>query len=1541
MASGAKVDSDDTDFSDSDFTPLYDDTEEINQRTVQETKKWNVFRERPVKKESGSMVSTAWVEASLKALKLLAYLIVFFVVLSGAVVAKGTLLFITSQLKKDRQIVHCNRILEIDQQYVTTLPVEERIAWLWAALIAFGIPEMAVFLRSVRICFFKSADKPTAGEFLVAFVIETLQTIGVAILVLVVLPELDVVKGAMLMNCMCFIPGVLNCFSRELNRRKDYIILFVDIIAVSAQATGFVLWPLMVGTEILWCIPVACVLISLGWWENYVSNVDQNSTAVMHFLSDLRHNLKTTRYYTYRIISPWKVCVFVICILVHLSIQGEDSFQFFRFSEIFNERSYIVHEVHSVLNADGSVDMALIGKSVEMPINWHSPLWVVLILVFSGYVCFIAAKFACKILIQGFSFSLPLNLAVPITVNLLIILCGIRNGDPCAFHGTIPDYLFFEIPPIYFLQQYLGEEMAWVWPLWLASQLWVTAHAWIPRCERLAATEKLFVKPWYCGVLVDHSLLLNRCKDESIEGNLQDAKDGEDTTSMNSETLKDKDIEPSDSVTRIYICATMWHETKDEMMEFLKSIFRLDADQSARRVAQKYMKRIFMDDAFDPPEKNTEDTQVNRFVKVLVDTIDEAASEVHLVNVKLRPPKKYPTPYGGRLVWTLPGKTTMICHLKDKSKIRHRKRWSQVMYMYYLLGHRLMELPISVHRKDVIAENTYLLALDGDIDFQPSAVTLLIDLMKKNKNLGAACGRIHPVGSGFMAWYQKFEYAIGHWLQKATEHMIGCVLCSPGCFSLFRGKALMDDNVMKKYTLTSHEARHYVQYDQGEDRWLCTLLLQRGYRVEYSAASDAYTHCPEHFDEFFNQRRRWVPSTIANIFDLLADAKRTVKVNDNISTLYIMYQVLLMFGTIFGPGTIFLMLTGAMNTISGMSNIQALFLNLVPITIFLIVCMTCKSERQLFIASVITCFYAMLMMLVIVGIVLQIVEDGWLAPSSIFTVATFSMFFLTAALHPQEIGCLVYIVIYYITIPSMYMLLIIYSLCNLNNVSWGTREVIAPNNDKVNEKEIEEAKKQMTNTSLMKWLGKSDETSGSMEFGVAGLFRCMCCTNPKDHKDDLHLLQIANSLEKIEKRLDRLNPEQEIPEPPRRRSSMRPDPLGVVHEYAESVDSSDVIREERDELINPYWIEDPNLQKGEVDFLATTEKVFWKDVIDTYLRPIDENMDEKKRIESDLKNLRDKMVFAFVMLNALFVLVIFLLQLNQDQLHFRWPLGQQVEIWYDDEANVIHLSSDYLMLEPIGSLFLVVFGLIMGIQFTMMLFHRLGTLTHLLSTVQLNWYCTKRADELSEKELLDKRAVEIARDLQRLNDHEIDRGADEHVTRRKTIINLERARDSKHNVINLDTNFKRRFTQFKEGDHSDASQCERLGRWCLSIACSALSLARSAEAERMLSGMTSLGNNEATRRATLKALQTRRDSVMAERRRSQMSRPSGPSKGAVFLYHTPRTTVNELAGHSSMLGGFTNEGYEPALDSDEDDNAIASPAAPSTPAARRPHQIPL
>lgn len=52
-------------------------------------------------------------------------------------------------------------------------------------------------------------------------------------------------------------------------------------------------------------------------------------------------------------------------------------------------------------------------------------------------------------------------------------------------------------------------------------------------------------------------------------------------------------------------------------------------------------------------------------------------------------------------------------------------------------------------------------------------------------------------------------------------------------------------------------------------------------------------------------------------------------------------------------------------------------------------------------------------------------------------------------------------------------------------------------------------------------------------------------------------------------------------------------------------------REKRDDLINPYWIEDPDIRKGEVDYLSSTEIQFWKDMLDQYLYPIDEDKAEQ------------------------------------------------------------------------------------------------------------------------------------------------------------------------------------------------------------------------------------------------------------------------------------------------------------------------------------------
>lgn len=78
------------------------------------------------------------------------------------------------------------------------------------------------------------------------------------------------------------------------------------------------------------------------------------------------------------------------------------------------------------------------------------------------------------------------------------------------------------------------------------------------------------------------------------------------------------------------------------------------------------------------------------------------------------------------------------------------------MYLYYLLSFKMNEAKEKVESNDKMVKesmlkftaNTFILALDGDVEFKPEAVTRLLDLMKKDPLVGAACGRIHPIGTG-------------------------------------------------------------------------------------------------------------------------------------------------------------------------------------------------------------------------------------------------------------------------------------------------------------------------------------------------------------------------------------------------------------------------------------------------------------------------------------------------------------------------------------------------------------------------------------------------------------------------------------------------------------------------------------------------------------------------------------------------------------------------------------------------------------------------
>ena len=85
--------------------------------------------------------------------------------------------------------------------------------------------------------------------------------------------------------------------------------------------------------------------------------------------------------------------------------------------------------------------------------------------------------------------------------------------------------------------------------------------------------------------------------------------------------------------------------------------------------------------------------------------------------------------------------------------------------------------------KDYVARNTFILALDGDIDFQPEAVLHLVDLMRRDQKVAAACGRIHPTGSGKYSVIKSFSEGMIH-PSEYSKTQINTYLCRILCYGI-------------------------------------------------------------------------------------------------------------------------------------------------------------------------------------------------------------------------------------------------------------------------------------------------------------------------------------------------------------------------------------------------------------------------------------------------------------------------------------------------------------------------------------------------------------------------------------------------------------------------------------------------------------------------------------------------------------------------------------------------------------------------------------
>ena len=559
--------------------------------------------------------------------------------------------------------------------------------------------------------------------------------------------------------------------------------------------------------------------------------------------------------------------------------------------------------------------------------------------------------------------------------------------------------------------------------LWL-SQFIAFGHHVIQNSKVLTNDADLFWMPRYNSIFLEQHLIINR--KTAITGYAKSKSTGINT--------KDK---PRDGT--VFICSTMYHENVDEMSQLLHSIYRIATTPEKSKRKYKFESHIFFDNAC------TRD-HLNQWVVQLLGLLSST--------IKLEPngAKKMVTPYGMQLEYTIANDETVrkvpfTIHLKDNLKVKNKKRWSQVMYMNYVLKFFSKEENNKV----------FILTTDADIDFTYDSVVALLDILVRDNDIGAVCARTYPLGSGPLVWYQNFDYTIGHWFQKAAEHVLGCVLCCPGCFSAFRGSALI--KVIDTYAGAVENGFDFLIKDMGEDRWLCTLLIQNGCRLEYSAVAQDSTYCPETFEEFYKQRRRWIASTIANIAKVIGNSKSITAKNDSITILFILYQAITFFSTLVSPATVILIIVTGLKAFDSRLNEVALLVTFCIISVLYgLVCIYATENTQINVAKILTFVFSIVMAIVISGVLRETVNVVTKGDEMAYTNSTSSHFrfqldfgvvylgvfvatFIIAGLfHANEIFGLFHFIWYLLCLPSGYLFLMIYAFCNINNRGWGTRE---------------------------------------------------------------------------------------------------------------------------------------------------------------------------------------------------------------------------------------------------------------------------------------------------------------------------------------------------------------------------------------------------------------------------------------------------------------------------------------------------------------------
>ncbi|KAN0060386.1 Chitin synthase, class 2 [Thecaphora frezii] len=392
-----------------------------------------------------------------------------------------------------------------------------------------------------------------------------------------------------------------------------------------------------------------------------------------------------------------------------------------------------------------------------------------------------------------------------------------------------------------------------------------------------------------------------------------------------------------------------------------------------------------------------------------------------------------------------------------------------------------------------------------DVGTKPTG-TSIYELWKsfdKHANVGGACGEICvDVGTGCgnlfnpLVASQNFEYKLSNVLDKPTESTFGFISVLPGAFSAYRYKALLGrplEMYFKGELLHGGGAEGGVFTSNmylAEDRILCFELVTKqreAWLLRYVKSAKAYTDVPDRVPELISQRRRWLNGSLFASYYAVWHWYRIFSSGQGflrklflfIQVIYNFFQLVFSWFAIANFFLAFHFLLDSSNSIEGKDGFggqgkavseisQNIFIAMILVVLICSLGNRPQGSNLAYTSAIVVFGIIMGLALYCAGYTTYLALDaggltttaGWnwdnlkslFATSSfrdivISLAATYVLYWVASIIHLEPWHMFTSFLQYLFLMPTYIIILAIYSMCNTNDLSWGTKAQTGPATD--------------------------------------------------------------------------------------------------------------------------------------------------------------------------------------------------------------------------------------------------------------------------------------------------------------------------------------------------------------------------------------------------------------------------------------------------------------------------------------------------------------